>query len=39
MAARIGRLVRAIEANPTAGIGKPERLCHQLSGLWSRRIN
>jgi toxin YoeB len=36
---RIDRLVRAVEANPTVGIGKPERLRHQLSGLWSRRID
>jgi toxin YoeB len=24
--------------DPTAGIGKPERLRHVLSGAWSRRV-
>mgnify|MGYP006201247565 CR=1 FL=1 len=28
-----------IEKNPFKGIGKPEPLKYQLSGLWSRRIN
>jgi toxin YoeB len=25
--------------NPSFGIGKPEKLKHDLSGKWSRRIN
>jgi len=36
---RINQLVKDIERNPFAGIGKPEPLKHQLSGFWSRRIN
>lgn len=36
---RIRQLLQAIEADPFAGIGKPEALKHHLSGFWSRRIN
>jgi toxin YoeB len=36
---RIEKLMQAIVAEPTSGIGRPERLRHQLSGLWSRRID
>ncbi len=36
---KIQKLIIAIEENPTAGIGKPEQLKHNLSGSWSRRIN
>lgn len=32
-------MLRAIEQSPFEGIGKPELLRHNLSGLWSRRIN
>jgi toxin YoeB len=32
-------LLRAIQENPFQGIGKPEPLKHNLSGVWSRRIN
>lgn len=32
-------LITAIERTPYHGIGKPEGLKHDLSGLWSRRIN
>ncbi|MBK8720980.1 MAG: Txe/YoeB family addiction module toxin [Saprospiraceae bacterium] len=32
-------LIEAIAENPNKGIGKPEQLKHQLTGLWSRRIN
>lgn len=32
-------LIEAVQNNPFEGIGKPEQLKHQLSGLWSRRIN
>jgi|SaaInl8_135m_RNA_FD_contig_123_17492_length_570_multi_15_in_0_out_1_1 toxin YoeB len=28
-----------LRGDPTAGIGKPEPLKHNLSGLWSRRIS
>ena len=36
---RISELKDAILKNPWQGIGKPERLKHQLSGKWSRRID
>jgi len=36
---KITKLLEAILASPTTGIGKPEQLKHQLSGCWSRRIN
>jgi toxin YoeB len=36
---RITKLKNAILANPYKGIGKPEPLKHQLSGMWSRRID
>ena len=36
---RITRLLKSIAANPETGIGKPEKLKGDLSGLWSRRIN
>jgi toxin YoeB len=36
---RINRLIREIQRQPFAGIGKPEPLKHGLSGYWSRRIN
>ncbi len=36
---KIQLLLNAIEENPFEGIGKPEVLKHNLSGLWSRRIN
>lgn len=32
------KVIDACLADPFAGIGKPEKLWHQLSGLWSRRI-
>ena len=35
---RISALVNDICAHPFTGIGKPEALRYQLSGLWSRRI-
>jgi toxin YoeB len=37
-ALRILLLVEAVLADPFQGIGKPERLKHQLAGAWSRRI-
>jgi len=36
--ARIVALIKDIERNPFAGLGKPEPLKHDLKGLWSRRI-
>ena len=38
IAARIVRLIKAIEREPFEGLGKPEPLCHDLTGFWSRRI-
>lgn len=38
IAARIVRLVKDIERQPFAGLGKPEPLRHDLAGFWSRRI-
>lgn len=39
MVRRIHELIKDIRRNPSAGIGKPERLRHALSGYWSRRID
>ncbi len=36
---RIFELLRHIQRDPFAGIGKPEPLRHGLKRLWSRRIN
>ena len=36
---RINKLIKAVEREPYAGIGKPEPLKGNLSGWWSRRIN
>ncbi len=38
-ALRIMRLIENIQKTPFAGLGKPELLKRELSGLWSRRIN
>lgn len=35
---RINLLIKAIQPEPFEGVGKPEPLKHNLSGLWSRRI-
>ena len=35
---RINRMIEEASRDPAAGIGKPERLSHNLSGYWSRRI-
>jgi toxin YoeB len=32
-------LQEMLRSDPAIGIGKPERLKHHLSGLWSRRIS
>lgn len=36
---RINALLKDIDRNPFGGIGKPEGLKGNLSGLWSRRID
>lgn len=36
---RINDLVKDMQRDPFAGIGKPEPLKHGLSGCWSRRID
>jgi toxin YoeB len=36
---KISELLRAIQENPFEGIGKPEPLKHNLSGVWSKRID
>ena len=36
---RINRLISDIVRSPSAGVGKPEALKENLSGLWSRRID
>lgn len=36
---RIRQLLEAIQSDPFNGIGKPERLKHNWSDWWSRRIN
>jgi toxin YoeB len=36
---RINELIKDIQRQPFAGLGKPEPLKHQFSGLWSRRID
>lgn len=36
---KIEELIADIQIHPETGLGKPERLRHDLSGCWSRRIN
>lgn len=36
---RINLLIQDVIRSPFEGIGKPEPLKHNLSGLWSRRID
>lgn len=36
---RIIKLIRDVQRDPTSGIGKPEKLKHELAGCWSRRID
>ena len=38
MVERINKLIREVQREPFAGVGKPEPLKHALSGFWSRRI-
>jgi toxin YoeB len=36
---KIKELLTSISIDPYTGIGQPEPLKHELSGVWSRRIN
>jgi len=36
---RIERIFEELAEHPQTGIGKPERLKHQFSGLWSRKLD
>jgi len=36
---RINTLIKEVQREPFAGIGKPEPLRHALAGYWSRRID
>jgi len=36
---KINALIESILVDPSSGIGKPEKLKYELSGMWSRRIN
>ncbi len=36
---KIEKLLKELMEHPTTGTGQPEQLRHQLSGLYSRRIN
>ena len=36
---QINRIIESIVEDPSKGIGKPEKLKYELTGLWSRRIN
>jgi len=36
---KIVTLIQDIHRDPVSGLGKPEALKHELSGLWSRRIS
>jgi len=35
---RINILIKDIQREPFAGLGKPEQLKHQFTSFWSRRI-
>ncbi|GGE39296.1 Txe/YoeB family addiction module toxin [Psychroflexus planctonicus] len=37
--AKISKIIEELKVHPYSGTGKPEQLKHELSGLWSRRIN
>jgi len=36
---KLSRILEELAENPFEGVGKPEALKHELSGLWSREIN
>ncbi|WP_295668873.1 Txe/YoeB family addiction module toxin [uncultured Mucilaginibacter sp.] len=37
--ARVLALIQSIQQTPFEGIGKPEPIKHNFTGMWSRRIN
>ncbi|MBN2521284.1 MAG: Txe/YoeB family addiction module toxin, partial [Bacteroidales bacterium] len=39
MLRKINNLIKDIKRNPFEGLGKPEKLKHELKGYWSRRID
>lgn len=39
MLERVNKLIREVQRDPFAGVGKPEPLKHALAGWWSRRIS
>jgi len=39
MLERIDKLIADIKRNPFIGLGKPEPLCFEKTGYWSRRID
>lgn len=39
MLERVNKLIRDVQRETYAGIGKPEALKHALAGYWSRCIN
>ncbi len=36
---KINRILKELKEHPEIGTGKPERLKHELSGFWSRRLS
>jgi toxin YoeB len=38
-ALKIIKLIKDIQRNPFEGTGQPEKLKHELSGCWSRRVD
>jgi toxin YoeB len=36
---KIARILEELELNPSTGVGRVERLKHDFSGKWSRRID
>jgi len=36
---RLNKIINDIKRSPFEGLGKPEPLCGELSGWWSRRID
>lgn len=36
---KIIKLIQEVQRDPFQGMGKPEKLKHDLSGCWSRRID
>lgn len=36
---KLRKILDELEIHPDTGTGKPEKLRHELSGFWSRRLN